>query len=84
MRKKLSVVVSCYNEEKSLPLFYKEINRVSKIMKYLNFEFIFIDDGSVDKTLDIIKNIIKKIRELDIYHFLEILVKKLLCMLDLN
>ena len=57
MRKKLSVVVSCYNEEKSLPLFYKEINRVSKIMKYLNFEFIFIDDGSVDKTLDIIKKL---------------------------
>ena len=57
MRKKLSVVVSCYNEEKSLPLFYKEINRVSKIMKYLNFEFIFIDDGSIDKTLDIIKKL---------------------------
>ena len=57
MRKKLSVVVSCYNEEKSLPLFYKDINRVSKIMKYLNFEFIFIDDGSIDKTLDIIKEL---------------------------
>lgn len=57
MKKKLSVVVSCYNEEKALPLFYKEINRISKKMKYLDFEFIFVNDGSRDNTLGVIKKL---------------------------
>ena len=61
MKKKLlSVIVSCYNEEAALPLFYKEINKVSKEMNYLDFEFIFVNDGSIDKTLEIIKNLNKK------------------------
>lgn len=58
--KKISVVVSCYNEEEVLPIFYKEIDKISKEMNYVGFEFIFIDDGSSDKTLDIIKKIYKK------------------------
>ena len=37
MKKKLlSVIVSCYNEEKAIPYFYKEIVKVSKIMSYVN------------------------------------------------
>lgn len=60
MKKKLSVVVSCYNEEEALPLFYKEIDKVSKKMNYLDFEFIFVNDGSKDKTLDVIKKLNKK------------------------
>ena len=60
MKKLLSVIVSCYNEEEALPLFYKEINKISKKMKDLNFEFIFVNDGSVDKTLSVIKKIIDK------------------------
>ena len=58
--KKLSVVVSCFNEEEALPLFYKEINVVSLKMKYLDFEFIFVDDGSSDNTLKIIKKLRRK------------------------
>ena len=58
--KKLSVVVSCFNEEEALPLFYKEINSVSLKMKYLDFEFIFVDDGSSDNTLKIIKKLRRK------------------------
>lgn len=60
MRKLLSVIVSCFNEEQSIPLFYKEINNVSKKMKFIDFEFIFINDGSKDKTLDILKKYAKK------------------------
>lgn len=60
MKKKLSVIVSCYNEEKALPLFYKEINKISKKMKELDFEFMFVNDGSKDKTLEIIKNLSNK------------------------
>lgn len=58
---KLSVVIPCYNEEKSIPLFYQEIYKVSKEMKDIEFEFIFIDDGSNDNTL----NEIKSLREND-------------------
>lgn len=56
----LSIIVSCYNEEDTIFLFYKEINKISKKMNYLNFEFIFVDDGSKDKTLSIIKKLRKK------------------------
>ena len=55
MKKLLSVIVSCYNEEKALPFFYKEIDKIAKKMSELNFEFIFIDDGSHDDTLAILK-----------------------------
>ena len=58
--KKISVVVSCYNEEKTLPLFYKEITKTAKEFKNEEFEFIFVNDGSKDKTLEIIKELRKK------------------------
>lgn len=60
MNKLLSVVVSCYNEEESIPIFYKEICKISKSMSNVNFEIIFVDDGSYDKTLEVIKKIYKK------------------------
>ena len=59
-KKLLSVIVSCYNEEEALPLFYKEIDRVSKEMDYLDFEFVFVNDGSSDKTLEIAKDLHEK------------------------
>jgi len=59
-KKLLSIVVSCYNEEEALPIFYKEINKISKEMKELDFEFIFVNDGSRDKTLDIVKKLRNK------------------------
>ena len=57
---KISVVVSCYNEQESLPLFYKEMERVRKEdFKDIDFEYIFVNDGSKDKTLEEIKNLRK-------------------------
>ena len=61
MKKLLSVIIPCYNEEESIPLFYKEINKITKKMNNLNFELIFVDDGSIDNTL----NILKKLRNKD-------------------
>lgn len=55
--KKLSIVVPCYNEEISIPIFYEEINKILKKMKQLEFEILFIDDGSLDQTLKVIKNL---------------------------
>ena len=57
MKELVSVVVSCYNEEEVLPIFYKETNKISKEMDYVNFEFLFVDDGSKDNTLKIVKDL---------------------------
>ena len=56
----ISVVVPCYNEQESLPLFYTEITRVSEEMSQKNdveFEFLFINDGSRDKTLELLREL---------------------------
>ena len=60
MKKKISVVIPCYNEENSINTIYKEIDKVSKEMKDVNFEIIFVDDGSLDNSLKNIKKINKK------------------------
>lgn len=52
---KISIIVPCYYEEKSLPFFYEEIKKVAERMKQVTFEFIFVNDGSKDDTLKIIK-----------------------------
>ncbi len=56
---KISIIVPCYNEEEAIPYFYNEINKIIKEMKY-NFEIIFVNDGSKDKTIEIIKDLSKK------------------------
>lgn len=59
-KEKISVIVSCYNEEESIALFYKEMDRVAKEMNEVDFEFMFVNDGSKDKTLSILKDLSKK------------------------
>lgn len=63
MEEIISVVVPCYNEEEALPYFYEEIVKVAQNFKKKNvgFEFLFVDDGSKDETL----NVIKKFQEKD-------------------
>ena len=56
----VSIVIPCFNEEEAIPVFYKEIDKISKQMDYLNFEFIFVDDGSKDNTLRVLKDLNKK------------------------
>lgn len=56
----ISVVVPCYNEEKALSFFYEEMNKVKKRMNKETFELIFVDDGSKDKTLEILKELAEK------------------------
>ncbi len=60
----ISVVVPCYNEEEVLPMFYEEIVKVTDSMKKehsdIDFEFLFINDGSKDKTLQIFRDLADK------------------------
>lgn len=51
---KISIIVPCYNEEESIPLFYEEAVRVEKQMSDFEFEIIFINDGSGDRTMEVI------------------------------
>lgn len=55
MPERISLIIPCYNEEKALPLFYPEICRIADSMENVSFEFLFINDGSRDNTLHILK-----------------------------
>lgn len=55
--KKISVVVPCYNEEDVIETFYEEIIDTLTSVKNYNYELIFIDDGSKDNTLTILKDL---------------------------
>lgn len=52
---KITVVVPCYNEEAALGAFYREITATAQAMPEVAFEFLFINDGSKDQTLETIK-----------------------------
>ena len=54
---KISLIVPCYNEEQALPYLYKEVVKLAEEMPDQEFEFIFINDGSRDKTLTVIKEL---------------------------
>ena len=58
--KKISVIVSCFNEQESLPLFYEEMSKVMESMSNYDFELIFVNDGSKDNTLKIMKELNQK------------------------
>lgn len=62
--KLVSIVVPCYNEQEVLPMFYDEITKTSAQMSEqypeLEFEFVFINDGSKDKTLEILRSLADK------------------------
>ena len=60
-KEKISIIIPCYNEEAVLDLLYAELVKLANKMTQQEFEFLFIDDGSRDLTLDKLK----KLRELD-------------------
>ncbi len=59
--KLVSIVVPCYNEQEVLPMFYDEITKVTDGMSAkwpeLEFEYLFINDGSKDNTLPILRSL---------------------------
>ncbi|MFQ8704810.1 MAG: glycosyltransferase family 2 protein [Thomasclavelia sp.] len=57
---KISIIVPCYNEQETLPIFYNEVSKVMAEMNNYEFEIIGIDDGSKDRTLEILKELASK------------------------
>lgn len=58
--KKISVIIPAYNEEESLPILYERLLKLMNNMKEYNFEILFVNDGSKDKTIEIIKDLREK------------------------
>ncbi len=53
--KQITLIIPCYNEEKSLPFLFKRLNALAEKVKNYNLEFLFINDGSRDETLHILR-----------------------------
>ena len=54
---KMTLIVPFYNEEEVLPFFYEEFQKVAKRLEAYRTEVIFVDDGSRDRTLEVIKKL---------------------------
>lgn len=59
MREKLSIIIPMYNEEESIPYLYKRLLALGERIKNYDIEFLFVNDGSKDKSLEIIKDLKK-------------------------
>ncbi|MDO4460294.1 MAG: glycosyltransferase family 2 protein, partial [Clostridia bacterium] len=60
---KLTIVVPCYNEEKAIPIFYNEVEKIlgdGSVINHEDYEYLFINDGSKDKTYEVMKELSTK------------------------
>lgn len=57
---KISVIVPCFNEEEVLSLFYKKTSEVLNEIENIDYELLFVDDGSNDHTKDILRSLVVK------------------------
>lgn len=55
--KKLTVIVPCFNEQEALPIYYKEMCKIMLQMQDVDMELLFVDDGSTDGTLSVMKDL---------------------------
>ena len=57
---KLSLVIPAYNEEESIPIFYKETQNIISDLPNMEVEYLFVDDGSGDNTLEVLRDLNKR------------------------
>jgi len=60
MSKLVSIIVPCYNEQESLPYLYTALNEVMDKLNHYEWEVLFINDGSSDRTLELIEELYRK------------------------
>ena len=69
MAQKISIVVPCYNEEECVNAYYESMKAVIARMNKVDFELIFVDDGSRDKTLELVKALAEKDKQVKYISF---------------
>lgn len=57
MKKLISVLIPCYNESESLPLLIKKLDNIANEYSQYNWEFLCVNDGSKDSTLDVLREL---------------------------
>ncbi len=55
--KKLTIIVPCFNEQEAIPIYYKEMCKIMLQMQDVDMELLFVDDGSTDRTLSVMKEL---------------------------
>lgn len=60
IKKTLTIVAPCYNEEESLPIFYQTVVDMQEQLSSVDIEFLFVDDGSRDNTLQVCRQLHEK------------------------
>ena len=58
--KKISIIVPCLNEEEALPVYYEKMSAVMDGMPEVEFELLFVDDGSTDGTLGVMRKLCER------------------------
>lgn len=58
--KRVTILIPCYNEEESLPLLYEKLSEIADTLPHYSWEFLFVNDGSRDNTLGVIKEFRQK------------------------
>ena len=64
--KSISIILPCYNEEEALPLYFQNVDPIIKEIKDYNFNFILVNDGSKDKTLEVMNELYQKRDDIEI------------------
>ena len=59
----ISIVVPCFNEEESIPLFYAALEKECEFLVNADIEYIFVNDGSNDNTLNVLRSLAKEDKE---------------------
>jgi len=67
--KTLSVIIPCYNEESVIDATYRRVKTVLKSLRFFSSQMIFVNDGSTDKTMDILSALAKQDRSVKIINF---------------
>ncbi|MDR1739237.1 MAG: glycosyltransferase family 2 protein [Bacteroidales bacterium] len=64
--KKISILTACYNEEENIEILYKEVKKQMDMLTNYEYEHVFIDNASTDRTVEILKNIAAQDRNVKI------------------